>query len=377
MYIPHKQLEHLEKLLSPQKVIVIYGPRRVGKTTLIDHFIKTKVNEQYLLINADDLTVQEALSSQKIEILKQLVGDVKLLIIDEAQRIPNIGWSLKLMVDQIPDLKIITTGSSSFSLSKQLGEPLTGRKFTLILFPLAQLEISKTENLLQTKDRLEQRLIFGSYPEIIINVDREKRIRYLKEIISSYLCKDILELEGIKNSNKILKLLQLLAFQIGKEVSYSELGNSIEMSKHTVEKYLDLLEKNFVIFKLHAFSRNPRKEISKSCRYYFYDVGIRNALINNYNSLSIRDDVGMLWENYIVVERFKKQQYLNIYANNFFWRTYTQQEVDFVEEYNGEIFGYEIKWKFKPKYPPKTWKELYPNANYQIISKENYLNFIS
>lgn len=377
MYIPHKQLEHLEKLLSPQKVIVIYGPRRVGKTTLIDHFIKHKVNEKYLLINADDLTVQEALSSQKIEILKQLVGDVKLLIIDEAQRIANIGWSLKLMVDQIPNLKIITTGSSSFSLSKQLGEPLTGRKFTLILFPLAQLEISKTENLLQTKDRLEQRLIFGSYPEIIINVDREKRIRYLKEIISSYLCKDILELEGIKNSNKILKLLQLLAFQIGKEVSYSELGNSIEMSKHTVEKYLDLLEKNFVIFKLHAFSRNPRKEISKSCRYYFYDVGIRNALINNYNSLSIRDDVGMLWENYIVVERFKKQQYLNIYANNFFWRTYTQQEVDFVEEYNGEIFGYEIKWKFKPKYPPKTWKELYPNANYQIISKENYLHFIS
>ena len=376
MYIQQKQIENLEKLLFPQKVIVIYGARRVGKTTLIQNFIKNKVNEKYLLVTADDLTVQETLSSQRIEVLKQLVGDVKLLIIDEAQRIPNVGLNLKLMVDHILDLKIIATGSSSFDLSKKLGEPLTGRKFTLTLFPLAQLEINQTENSLQTKDRLEQRLIFGSYPEIVTNIDQGKRILYLKEIISSYLYKDILELEGIKNSNKILKLLQLLAFQIGKEVSCSELGNNLEMSKHTVKKYLDLLEKNFVIFKLNALSRNPRKEISKSYRYYFYDIGIRNALINNYNPLSIRDDVGMLWENYVIVERLKKQQYLNIHTNNFFWRTYTQQEIDFVEEYSGSLFGYEIKWKSKHNNPPKNWNDLYPNAKYQVINKENYLDFI-
>lgn len=376
MYIQQKQLEHLEKLLAPHKVVVVYGPRRCGKTTLIEKFIETKVKEKHLLVTADDLTAREYLSSQRLEILKQFTGNYKLIIIDEAQRIPDIGLNLKLMVDKLPQVKIIATGSSSFDLAKQLGEPLTGRKFTLILYPLAQMELAQVETPMQTKDLLEERLIFGSYPEIITINDREQKIRYLKEIVTSYLYKDILELDGVRNSDKILTLLQLLAHQIGKEVSHNELSNSLAISKHTVERYLDLLEKTFVIFKLRALSRNPRKEISKSCRYYFYDVGIRNALINSYNPLSIRNDVGMLWENYIIVERLKKQEYRGIAANNFFWRTYTQKEIDFVEEREGTLFGYEIKWKEQRTKQPKTWQELYPHAHYQVISRENYLEFI-
>ena len=233
------------------------------------------------------------------------------------------------------------------------------------------------ETPMQTIDNLEDRLIFGSYPEIITTENREKKIRYLNEIVSSYLYKDILELDNIRNSDKILKLLQLLAYQIGKEVSLSELGTNLGMSKNTVERYLDLLEKTFVVFKLRGLSRNHRKEISKSNRYYFYDIGIRNAVINSYNSLTLRNDIGMLWENYLIAERCKKQEYNNIYANNYFWHTYTQKEIDFVEERDGTFFGYEIKWKPEKIRIPKLWQEFYPNAKYQIISKENYLVFIA
>ncbi|MBC8525869.1 MAG: ATP-binding protein [Candidatus Cloacimonetes bacterium] len=378
VYIPQKQLENLEKLLCPNKVIIIYGARRVGKTTLLHKFLeKQKDNqEKILFINGDDIIVRQFLESQSINKLKEFVGNNTLLIIDEAQYISQVGLNLKLIVDHIQDIKVIATGSSSFELAKDIGEPLTGRKYTLKLFPLAQMEIGQIENRHETQSNLESRIIYGSYPEIVIMNDNQKRKEYLKELISSYLFKDILALEGIKHSKKLLNLLQLIAFQIGKEVSHNELGKQLGMSKNTVERYLDLLQKVFVIFKRNGFSRNIRKEITKSPRYYFYDNGIRNALIANFNPLNLRNDKGQLWENYIAVELLKKQEYRRIQANNYFWRTYDKKEIDIIEERDGKLFAYEIKWQTKKTKPPKEWEENYPNSEFNVINNENYLDFI-
>lgn len=375
MYIIQEQLANLKKLVSPNKVIVIYGPRRCGKTTLIEKFIET-AKQKYLLVSGEDITVQEHLSSQSIIKLKNFVGENKLLIIDEAQKIKNIGINLKLITDHLPGVSIIATGSSAFDLAQNIGEPLTGRKYTLKLFPLAQLEIAQTEASYETEANLETRLIFGSYPEAILAGGNSNRERYLKEIVSSYLYKDILELDGLKHSDKITRILQLLAFQIGKEVSLSELGTQLGMSKNTVDRYLDLLEKTFVIYKLSGFSRNLRKEISKSSRFYFYDNGIRNALINNFNSLNLRDDIGELWENYIITERIKKQEYKELRSNNYFWRTYDQKEIDWVEEREGKLYGYEIKWKKAKTKPPSDWLNTYKEAFFEVVDKDNYLEFI-
>jgi len=374
MYIIQKQLKSLKKLLLPNKVVVIYGPRRCGKTTLLNKFLE-ETKDKYILINGEDITVQKNLNSQSIEKLKSFAEN-KLLAIDEAQKIKNIGLNLKLIVDNIKGVKVIATGSSSFDLAKNIGEPLTGRKYTLKLFPLSQMEIGAAENKFQTEANLENRLIYGSYPEIIMAGDNQVREKELKEIVGSYLYKDILELDGLKHSDKIVRLLQLLAFQIGKEVSFAELGSQLGMSKNTIERYLDLLEKAFVVIKLIGFSRNLREEISKNPRYYFYDNGIRNALINNFNLLDVRDDIGMLWENYIVMERIKKQEYSGIQANNYFWRTYDKKEIDFVEERGGKLCGYEIKWKEKKINAPKDWKNSYLNSEFKVISRNNYLEFI-
>ena len=375
IYIPQRQHENLSRLLSPNKVIVIYGPRRCGKTTLLNKFLEG-INEKYLFVSGEDLTVQNYLSSQSIQKLREFVGGNELLVIDEAQRTEKIGINLKLIVDHIKNIKVIATGSSSFDLARDVGEPLTGRKFVLKLFPLAQMEISRIEQRFETDANLESRLIYGSYPEIVITNDNKQRELYLREIISSYLYKDILELEGIRHSNKLIRLLQLLAFQIGKEVSYNELGTQLGMSKNTVERYLDLLEKVFVVYKLSGFSRNLRKEVSKNHRYYFYDTGIRNAIIGNLNPLEMRDDTGTLWENYIIMERIKKQEYLQVVANNYFWRTYDQKEIDLIEEREGRLYGYEIKWKKTKARPPKDWLATYKNATYEVITRENYLEFI-
>lgn len=376
MYIPQLQLKNLKQLVIPGKVIVIYGARRTGKTTLLKEFLKNE-SEPYTLVSGEDITIQSYLSSQSIEKLKAFVGTTRLLVVDEAQKIPHIGINLKLIVDHMPDVRVIATGSSSFDLARSTGEPLTGRKFTLKLFPLAQLEIGQLEKIHQIEDNLENRLIYGSYPEIVLMQDNRGRKQYLKEIVSSYLYKDILELDGVRHSTKISRLLQLIAFQIGKEVSFSELGTSLGMSKNTVERYLDLLEKAFVVQRLTGFSRNLRNEITKNCRYYFLDNGIRNALINNFNLLEQRNDAGELWENYIIIERLKCQEYLSGSANNYFWRTYTKHELDFVEERDGRLFGYEIKWgKAKPRVP-KEWLSAYPEASFDLINRENYLKFIS
>jgi hypothetical protein len=375
-YIHQIHLENIKKYLRPQKAVIIYGPRRVGKTTLLNHLIKD-IKEDYLFVSGEDVAVEEYLSSQSIQKLKSFLGNSKFLIIDEAQKIKNIGLNLKLILDNIDDVKIIATGSSSFDLAQKIGEPLTGRKYTFQLFPISQMELNSKENRVETFANLEDRLIFGSYPEVILTKDRQEKIFYLREIVNSYLYKDILELDGIKNSDKILKLLQLLAFQIGKEVSYTELGLHLGMSKNTVDKYLDLLEKSFVIVKIRGFNRNLRKEITKNHRFYFYDIGIRNAILNKFNELNIRDDIGMLWENYIVMERIKKQVYKNIPSNNYFWRTYDKKEIDFVEERDGKLFGYEIKWKNNKAKEPKDWKLAYPNSEFTIINNENYFEFIT
>ena len=376
MYIPQHQLKNLKKLLLPNKVLIILGPRRCGKTTLIKKFLE-KVKEKFLFVNGEDITVKNYLNSESIEKLKSFVGKNKLLVVDEAQKIKNIGINLKLIVDHIEDIKVIVTGSSSFDLASTTGEPLTGRKYTLRLFPLAQIELSSIENLHETKANLEARLLYGSYPEVVITKDDLERERYLKEMVNSYLLKDILELEGVKYSDKIVRLLQLLAFQIGKEVSYNELGTQLSMSKNTVERYLDLLEKAFVIYKLKGFSRNLRKGITKNHRYNFYDNGIRNALINNFNLLEIRNDVGALFENYIITERIKKQEYKEIFSNNYFWRTYQGQEIDFVEERKGKLFGFEIKWQSSRLKKLTEWLNAYKNSSLKLINRENYLEFIS
>ena len=293
MYIEQKQLENLKVTLKPGKVVVIYGARRTGKTTLIKEFLKGEA-DPYLLVSGEDITIQGFLSSQSVEKLRSFVGSNRLLVVDEAQKVQNIGLNLKLIVDHIPDIRIIATGSSSFDLARSVGEPLTGRKTTLVQYPLAQLEMGAIEQFHETAARLESRLVYGSYPEVVLMEDNRAREQYLKEIVSSYLYKDILELEGIRHSARIGRLLQLIAFQIGKEVSYTELGTSLGMSKNTVDHYLDLLEKAFVIQRLGGFSRNLRNEVTKNSRYYFVDNGVRNALINNFNPVDLRNDVGEL-----------------------------------------------------------------------------------
>jgi predicted AAA+ superfamily ATPase len=328
------------------------------------------------LVNGDDIIVRQYLESQSIQKLKDFVGHHSLLVVDEAQYVDKIGLNLKLIVDHIPTIKIIATGSSSFDLSRDIGQPLTGRKHVLRLFPLAQMEISQIEKRHETAANLEARLLYGAYPEVVTLAGNTQRQEYLRELVNSYLMKDILALENVRHSNKLVQLLQLLAFQIGKEASLNELGTQLGMSKNTVERYLDLLEKVFVIYPLTGFSRNLRKELSKSRRYYFYDTGIRNALIGNFNPLALRNDVGQLWENYIVTERMKRQEYLREFSNFYFWRTYDQKEIDLIEERDGKLFGYEMKWQKQEVKPPKEWQTTYPEASFQTVHRENYLDFI-
>lgn len=374
MYIPQIQLNRLQAICSPGKVVIVYGPRRVGKTTLLKKFLENEAD--YLFVTGEDIFVEEYLASGSIEKLKEFIGDKSLLVIDEAQYISSIGVNLKLIVDHLPHIRVIATGSSTFDLAKNIGEPLTGRKNVIKMYPVSQIELGNLETKAQTKAHLESRLIFGSYPEVITHTGDEAKMDYLHELVTSYLIKDILAFEGIQKSKKIIDLLILLSFQIGKEVSHTELGNQLQLSRATIEKYLDLLEQTFVLINIRGFSRNLRKEITKTSRYYFCDLGIRNALINNFNSLSRRSDVGDLWENYLVVERIKKQEYQRIRSNNYFWRTYDQKEIDWVEEREGKLFGYEFKWDSLAK-APKLWLETYSESSFESINQSNYLPFIT
>ncbi len=366
----------LLKKLKPGKVLVLTGARRVGKTFLLQEISK-ELDQDYLFLTGEDFAVQDILERRSIQNYKNFLGSRKILIIDEAQKIPDIGPILKLMIDSIKDLKIIITGSSAFDITNFTGEPLTGRQTTFSLFPISELELKNSETETERLDNLSQRLIYGNYPEVLNIQNSDEKSEYLNEIVNSYLLKDILTLDKVKNSSKIFNLLRLISFQIGKEVSYDELGKQLSISKNTVERYLDLLSKVFVLYKVEGFSRNLRKEITKKSKWYFFDNGIRNVVIANFTNIKGRNDVGQLWENYIISERIKFQSYKKMIVNNFFWRTYDQQEIDFVEEREGKLFAYEIKWQDLRVKLPKAWGKSYKNSEFSVINNQNYLNFVT
>lgn len=362
--------------VKPGKVIIINGARRVGKTILLREMIK-KLKEPSLLLNGEDFNTPEILARRSAENYRQVMGSKKILIIDEAQKIPDIGNILKLIADELPTVKIIITGSSAFDLKNLAGEPLTGRKITFTLFPLSEREFAGKESLVVRKDKLMERLVFGNYPELIHMAEQNDKKDYLNELVSSYLLKDILIFENIRHSSKIFSLLRLIAHQTGSLVSCNEIARQLSMSKNTVEKYLDLLSKVFILNKVEGFSRNLRKEIVKNSKWYFSDNGIRNAIIANFNSINLRYDSGQLWENYIISERIKFQQYTRTSVNNFFWRTYDQQEIDWIEEKEGSLKGFEFKWSGANIKPPAAWVKTYPEAGYEMITPENYFSWIS
>jgi predicted AAA+ superfamily ATPase len=377
-YLKRTILQEFKKKVIPNKVLILLGARRVGKTELIKNYLTDIPANSYLKLNGEDINDANLLKDRSVNNYKRLLSGIDLLVIDEAQNIAEIGLILKLIVDTIEGIKIIATGSSMFDLNNKLGEPLVGRKNTLYLYPLAQIEFSENENYKQTIENLEERLLFGGYPELLQYESWEEKKEYLFEIINSYLLKDILVFEGIKHADKIYDLLRLIAYQIGKEVSIQELANQLQLSKNTVASYLDLLSKVFILFKVEGFSRNLRKEIVKSNRWYFYDNGIRNGIINNFNTLDLRNDVGDLWENYLAYERIKKQHYQKIKTNNYFWRTYDQQELDWLEEIGDNLEGFEFKWNENKKSKiPAAFAKGYPDAVFNLINKANYLDFIT
>lgn len=362
--------------LKPNKVLVLLGARRVGKTQLITKILKN-TTEKFIFLNGDDVETHNILEIQSTANYKRMLGEVKFLIIDEAQEILNIGKKLKLMVDTIPDLKVLITGSSAFEINNQIGEPLVGRMTTLNLYPIAQLEFSQTENFLDTKNNLEDRLIFGSYPEVSQLKNRDEKISYLKEIVNTQLLRDILAFEGIKKRDKIIALLQIVAFRTGSELSLESIGRELQISKNTVEKYLDLFSKVFIIYSVSGFSRNRDNEITKMKKWYFVDNGIRNAIINSFNGLNMREDLGKLWENYLNSERIKTLEYKQIFVLQYFWRTHTKQEIDRIEEQNNTIAAYEYKWGKAKAKTPTEFARSYPEANFEIINQNNYLDFIT
>lgn len=374
-YLYREISENIIKKLQPNKVVFVLGARRVGKTVLVNELLK-KIKEPYLALNGEDINVHNKLSVRSVENYRQILGSCRLLYIDEAQKIPEIGLKLKLMVDEIEGLKVIISGSSSFDVYKDAGEPLTGRKYSFNLFALSEREYNQVENKISKLDKVRERLIFGNYPELVHLSDMHDKIEYLNDMVSSYLLKDILVFENIKNSQKIFNLLRLIAFQIGGEVSLQELGNQLSISKNTVEKYLDLLKKIYILHKVEGFSRNLRKEITKSARWYFFDNGIRNAVIANFNFIDSRNDTGQLWENYMISERIKYQEYKRKSSNNYFWRMYDKQEIDWIEEREGSLYGYEFKWKKTGVKVPAQWKKAYPDSNFEVITINNFENWI-
>lgn len=364
-----------DKLKTTEKVVIIYGARQSGKTTLAKYIID-KLGLRTLSINADLERYIDVLSSRDLKRLTSLVSGYEMLFIDEAQRIPDIGINLKILKDEIPLLKLLVTGSSSLTLADSISEPLTGRKWTYNLYPLSLQELAATKNKFELSEELNDLLIFGSYPEVYTTVNKADKTELLYEISSSYLYKDILELSNIKYPRKIRDLLRLLAFQIGSEVSVFELSKNLGINKETVDNYIDLLEKAFIIFRVSGYSKNLRKEVRKQDKFYFYDLGIRNAVIDNLSYLDRRNDIGMLWENFIISERKKYLHYNRINATGYFWRTYTGAELDYVEEFDGKLNAFEIKYSKKTVNPPKTWTENYPGSSFKVINKENYLDFI-
>ncbi len=374
--IPRTYYQHLkERILQSNKIVILYGPRQTGKTTLIKSIL-TEIPLKILEINADEQKFTELLSSRDLEKMKWLVAGYELLFIDEAQRIPDIGINLKILHDQMPQLKIIVTGSSSFDLANRIKEPLTGRTWTYTLYPIGISELLPHSTSFEVHQQLESFLLYGMYPEVFSYDNRADKIQYLTELSSAYLYKDVLELSNIRHSSSIYKLLQLLAFQIGSLVSINEIGASLQMSKETVNSYIDLLEKSFVIFRLAGYSRNLRKEVGKMDKIYFWDLGIRNSLVDDFRPITARNDVGKLWENFLLIERKKSLAYRFKRAKGYFWRTYTKAEIDYLEESDGAITGYEFKYSQRKFKHARAWEKAFPQATYSCIHRENYTSFL-
>ncbi|MCE2929471.1 MAG: ATP-binding protein [Candidatus Caenarcaniphilales bacterium] len=372
MLFERKLNSNITKNLFKGKILLIYGARQVGKTTLVKNILKENSKKKSLYLNADDFDVKNSFeNAQNFDQLKSIIGNVELLIIDEAQRIKDIGLRLKMIHDNSKQLQIIVTGSSSFELAQSIHEPLTGRSLSYILYPLSLEEIS--ENQLELKRNAHKLLQYGSYPGIINESNKDKQ-ELLKEVTEQYLFKDVLEFSGIKKSEYLIKLLKLLAYQIGQTVSYHEIATSIGLDQTTVAKYIDLLEKSFVLFKLGSYSNNLRNEIKKNQKIYFYDLGIRNALINDFNEIELRPDLGHLWENLLVIERLKHNSYRGEKPSYYFWKNYDQQEVDLIEDWGRakSLQCYEFKYKAKKSAKfPASFIENYPESSRLFIDQNN------
>jgi predicted AAA+ superfamily ATPase len=362
--------QRITEKINGGKAIVLVGARQVGKTTLLRNILNDK---EYLFLDADDPTIRNLLSNPNTEQIKTIIADNKIVFIDEAQRIPGIGLTLKIITDQFKNVQLFVSGSSSFDLGNALNEPLTGRKWEYELFPISWEEYENNIGFIKSEQQLENRLLYGFYPEVINNQGKERET--LKNLVNSYLYRDILAFSDIRRPEVLEKLLQALALQMGNEVNYNELSQIVEINKITVQKYIKILEKGYIVFKLNSFSQNLRNEIKQNRKIYFYDNGIRNMILGNFTQLELRLDKGALWENFLVSERLKQNIYKDTFSKMYFWRTKQQQEVDFVEENNGNIFGYEFKWNNKKSKFPQKFIETY-NATGKLIDRNNFRDFV-
>lgn len=373
MYIKRTIEDNVKSHLFQKKAIVIYGARQVGKTTMVRKILSDSAL-QVKYINCDEADQRRLfLEAETSSALKQILGDSKLVVIDEAQRITNIGLKLKLIVDTFPNVQIVATGSSAFELSAEISEPMTGRVFEFWLYPFSISEMKNIWSNMEFNRQLEPLLIYGSYPDVVEASSLEDKKTAVNIITNNYLYKDILKFQNLKNSEIVRKLLEALALQVGNEVSYTELGKLLSIHRETVANYIRILEQAFIIFRLRPFSRNLRKELGKLQKIYFYDLGVRNSLINNHNSLTLRNDTGALWENFIVSEKKKQDNFIGDPKSYYFWRTWDQQEIDLVEDKGGRLRGLEMKWSKGRKKAPKAWQEAYPDSTWEIITRDNFL----
>jgi len=368
--------KRIERYLFRGRIVIIYGPRRVGKTTLVRKVLTNHPEKRTRYLNCDLQSVQTSLAVQEADLLKSFLGEQDLVVLDEAQNIPDVGKVLKILVDTYPEMQIIATGSSSFDLANRTGEPLTGRVYPLRLYPISLQELTGSDGHSVVESRMDNLLRFGLYPSII-DLSEEDAQFELQELVSSYLYKDVLMYLGVKRSKMVGDLLRLLALQVGNEVSYPELGTILGLDRRTVTSYIDILEQAFVVFTLSGFSRNLRKEVGKTQKIYFYDVGVRNALLQAFSPLSLRNDVGALWENFCIVERIKKANHSGLASNRYFWRTYDKKEIDYIEERDGVLAGFEFKWNpNRSMKVPKEFLDTYPGSSIEQVDRGNYWRFL-
>lgn len=367
----------MEMRLKPQKVLLLFGARRVGKTVLVEQIVNG-FDGKTLMLNGESMDTVRLLNERTVANYRQLFSGVDLLCIDEAQHIPDIGMKLKLMIDEVPGLRVIATGSSSFDLQNVAGEPLVGRSTQFLLTPFSAREIIQSSSSIEFMQKLEQYIVYGHYPELESIDNAKLKQEYLNDVVDAYLLRDILAFDGLKHAQKMYDLLRLIAFQTGSEVSLDELGSNLSLSRNTVERYLDLLQKSFVLFRIGGFSRNLRKEVGKAFKWYFYDTGIRNAVIRDYNPFGMRSDSerGALWENYFIADRIKNSYNARLGTNFYFWRTYDKQEIDLIEEQDGKLMAIEMKSGHKKPSVPKAFAKAYPEATFSVLNADSYIDFI-